>query len=83
MTGFEINTCKTFIAFFSPSQAIAACMATFIMDLLTANKASGKVPAILDKVQSFTKPDILLKKGTKKKKVVVSYMYMHACITVC
>ena len=48
-------------------------MATFMMDLLTTNKASGKVPAILDKVQSFTKPDILLKKGTKKKKVVVSY----------
>lgn len=51
------------------SQAIAACMATFVLDLLTANKGVGKIPNIMEQVQSFTKSDAALKKSAKKKKV--------------
>jgi len=65
------------------SQAIAACMATFILDLLSAKGGSKQHP-ILDRVQSFTKPDLLQKKATKKsiKKQLVSLktrLYQQLC----
>ena len=52
------------------SQAIAACMATFLVDVLTAgNRLNAKVSSAVEKVQPFTRPDILQKKGKSKKKV--------------
>lgn len=56
------------------SQAIAACMATFLMDVLTAgNRLNAKVSSVVEKVQPFTRPDVLQKKGKSKKKVSELY----------
>lgn len=56
------------------SQAIAGCMATYLLEVLTSgSKVGSKLPSILEKIQPFTRGDILLKKGKPKKKVGVSY----------
>lgn len=58
------------MCFISYSQAIAACMATFLVDVLTAgNRLNAKVSSVVEKVQPFTRPDLLQKKGKSKKKV--------------
>lgn len=53
-------------------------MATFMLDAISAggNKTGIKTLALLDKIQSFTRADIQIKKG-KKKKVCVC---VHACL---
>ncbi len=45
-------------------------MATFLVDVLTAgNRLNAKVSSVVEKVQPFTRPDLLQKKGKSKKKV--------------
>ena len=63
------------------SQATAACLATFLVDVLTAgNRLNAKVSSVVEKVQPFTRPDVLQKKGKSKKKVCIhcSLPYLHA-----
>jgi len=44
-------------------------MATFLVDVLTAgNRLNAKGSSVVEKVQPFTRPDVLQKKGKSKKK---------------
>lgn len=63
----------------SCSQAIAACLATYLADVLTAgNRLGTKVSSLVDKVQPFTRADILLKKGKSRRKVICRTS-IHVC----
>ena len=57
------HNCSPFLL----SQAIAACLATFMLDVVnTGSRTSVKPPSILEKVQSFTNQQ---KKTKNKRKV--------------
>ena len=71
----------SFFCFTLYSHAIAVCLATIVLD--SCGK-SGVAKAIssppLDKIQTFTRGDVVLRKGRGSKKKVKSANYTYICL---